>query len=100
MYIAVEGYDEQRRFVRRIFPLDLDEDGIIKDKRWRDFVELHNPVEDNFDGLMVSRHNGLIKQYDEFGKEKMWRKLELNPMKRESTLHAETKESQIDVVKK
>lgn len=100
MYIAVEGYDEQRYYVRRVFPLDLDENGKIKDERWRNFVELHNPVDDNFDGLMVSRHNSAIKQYDELGKEKMWRKLKIVPVEQEIKPHVVAKESQVAEVQK
>ena len=70
IYIAVEN--NEKGFVStRIFPLELDEAGQIKDKRWRDFVELHNPVDDTLEGLMVERQNNMIAEYDKLGKEKM-----------------------------
>ena len=51
--------------------MELDENGVIKDKRWRDFCELHNPVDDNLKGYMVERRNNMIADYDAAGKEKM-----------------------------
>lgn len=74
IYIAVEDWGETYA-TRKIFPLELDENGAVKDKRWRDFLELHNPVDDNLKGNMVARRNNVITQYDELGESQMWRKL-------------------------
>ena len=60
IYLAVEGNKHERR----LFPLDLDENGEIADKRWRDFVELHRPVDDTLEGFMVQRQNNMISDYD------------------------------------
>ena len=54
-----------------LYPLELDENGVIKDKRWREFCELHNPVDDNLKGYMIERRNNMIADYDAAGKEKM-----------------------------
>lgn len=70
IYLAVDNGQEQR-----LLPLELDENGVIKDKKWRDFVELHNPVDDNLKDFMVERRNNVIAQYDEQGAEKMNRKI-------------------------
>ncbi len=74
IYIAVED-NKQGYVMHKIFPLELDENGEVKDKRWRDFLELHNPVDDNLKGNMVERRNNVITQYDELGESQMWRKL-------------------------
>ena len=59
----------------RIFPLELDENGKIKDEKWREFVELHNPIDDNLSGNMVEHRNNMIAEYDTKGKENMYRKI-------------------------
>ena len=72
MYVAVQEVNPQTHAVeRRLFPLELDETGQIKDKRWRDFAELHDPINDNLTGYMVDKRNNMIRQYDELGKEAM-----------------------------
>lgn len=81
IYIAVESL-EGTYTTRKIFPLELDENGVVKDRRWRDFLELHNPVDDNLKGNMVARRNNVIAQYDELGESQMWRNLNVRPKER------------------
>ncbi len=66
IYIATK-----RDGVFRVLPLEVDEEGKVKDARWREFVELHNPVDDTLSGFMVDRQNNMIAEYDKLGKEKM-----------------------------
>lgn len=54
----------------KILPLDIDEKGEIKDKKWRDFMELHKPTDDNLKGNMIERRNNMIADYDADGKQK------------------------------
>lgn len=70
VYLAIEDKGE-----RKLFPMELDENGQIKDKKWRDFVEFHNPVDDNLKGFMVERRNNMIKDFDENGKDNMYRSI-------------------------
>ena len=53
----------------KILPLGLDEKGQVIDKKWRDFVDLHKPVDDNLKGFMVERRNNMIADFDAKGKE-------------------------------
>ena len=70
IYLAVEEVNPQTGFLeRRLFELEMDDKGQIKDKRWRDFAELHDPINDNLKGYMVDRRNNMIKDYDKLGKE-------------------------------
>ncbi len=87
IYLAVEEVNPQTGFLeRRLFELESDDNGQIKDKKWRDFAELHDPINDNLKGYMVDRRNNMIKQYDELGREAvMSRKLSIR------TVEAETK---------
>lgn len=71
IYIAVEGEKSERRVMR----LEVDDNGQVKDKRWREFLELHNPVDDNLKGNMIERRNNTIKQFDENGADAMWRSI-------------------------
>ncbi len=66
MYITTKTKDG----LTKIFPLELDENGQVKDKRWRDFIELTKPIDDNLQGFMVERRNNMIADYDAGGKEK------------------------------
>ena len=67
--------------------MELDENGQIKDKRWRDFVEFHNPVDDNLKGFMVERRNNMIKDFDENGKDNMYRSIkDLNKENKENVV--------------
>ena len=66
IYITARTRDRQTR----VFPLDLDENGQVKDKRWRDFIELTKPIDDNLRGFMVERRNNMMADYDAGGKEK------------------------------
>ena len=70
IYIAIEN-SKSTNLERRMYRLDIDDNGQIKDERWRDFVELHNPVDDNLKGYMIDRRNNMIADYDATGKEKM-----------------------------
>lgn len=89
MYMAFEVYDKDGCSSRKVMPLELDENAQIKDKRWRDFVELHNPVDDNLKGFMVERRNNLISQYDDLGSKNMERKLSVNTSKETAEINAE-----------
>lgn len=71
IYVVTRGINKKGNQENRILPLELDENGIIKDKKWREFCELHNPVDDNLKGYMVERRNNMIADYDSTGKEKM-----------------------------
>ena len=71
MYVVTQGIGKEGYLEKRILPLELDENGVVKDKRWRDFCELHNPVDDNLKGYMIERRNNMIADYDAVGKEKM-----------------------------
>lgn len=66
MYIVTKVFNEQAN----ILPLEIDEKGQIKDKKWRDFVDLHQPIDDNLKGFMIDRRNNMIADYDLGGKEK------------------------------
>ena len=79
MYLAVRDVNPQTGVIEsRLFELEMDDKGQIKDKRWRDFAELHDPVNDNLKGYMIDRCNNMIKDYDEHGKEViMLRKLDI-----------------------
>ena len=65
IYITTRTMDRQTR----VFPLEVDENGQVKDKRWRDFLELTKPIDDNLKGFMVERRNNMITDYDVEGKE-------------------------------
>ena len=54
----------------KVLPLEIDENGQIKDKKWRDFMDLHKPIDDNLKGFMIERRNNMIADYDHVGKEK------------------------------
>lgn len=71
IYFAMKKQDQVK-----IFPLNLDENGKIADKKWRDFVENYNPVDDNMRGNIVSFRNNMIEEYDTKGKEGMYQTLE------------------------
>ena len=53
----------------KVLPLEIDENGQIKDKKWRDFMDLHKPIDDNLKGFMIERRNNMITDYDCVGKE-------------------------------
>ena len=71
IYVVTKGINKKGYQENRILPLELDENGIIKDKKWREFCEIHNPVDDNLKGYMVERRNNMIADYDTTGKEQM-----------------------------
>lgn len=71
IYLALEDQGKSK-----IFPLEIDENGKIKDKKWRDFVEMYNPINDNMSGKMVERQNNMLAEYDAKGKDNMYRKIE------------------------
>lgn len=73
IYIAMQALG--KRDTRKIFPLELDENGLIKDEKWREFVELHNPIDDNLSGNMIEHRNNMIAEYDAKGKENMYWKI-------------------------
>ncbi|MBR2299009.1 MAG: hypothetical protein IJ870_00350 [Alphaproteobacteria bacterium] len=85
MYLAVQMVNPETKFLEdRLFELEMDDKGQIKDKKWRDFAELHDPINDNLQGYMVDRRNNMIKQYDELGKEAiMQRKLDIKSIEQE-----------------
>ena len=89
IYITTRTMDRQTR----VFPLEVDENGQVKDKRWRDFLELTKPIDDNLKGFMVERRNNMIKDYDVAGKEKfMNRTLEEINSQKLSYVKAEKRE--------
>ncbi len=90
IYIAVEDF---HTYAQRVMPLEIDENGQVKDKRWRDFLELHNPVDDNLKGYMIDKRNNMIADYDNNGKEKMMeRRLNLSLSQTISQEHNNTTE--------
>ena len=66
IYVTVKDYQNNVR----ILPLELDEKGQVKDKKWRDFIDIHKPVDNNLKGFMVERRNNMIADYDAGGKDK------------------------------
>ena len=71
VYIAVKQQGEIK-----LLPLEVDANGDIKDKKWKEFAELYNPIDDNMHGNMVNRRNNMITDYDGHGKDNMYRKIE------------------------
>ncbi len=67
IYVATQDAKGERV----LFPIEVNENGTAKDKRWQTFLDLHKPIDDNPKGYMVERRNNLIKDYDSQGKEKM-----------------------------
>ena len=87
LYVAMRSPNREVR----LQPLDVDDNGKIVDKKWREFVEMYNPIDDNVSGNMAKRRNNMIEQYDTLGKEGMYRNLETA---REETKQGERSVSQ------
>lgn len=80
----------------KIFPLALDENGKIADKKWRDFVESYNPVDDNMKGNIVGFRNNMIEEYDTKGKEGMYKTLDELKLKTANDLDMNKENENLD----
>lgn len=62
--IWISAYDQKTQ-QQKVIPLLLNENGEIADKKWRDFANLHKPIDTCLSENMVAHRNNMIKQYDE-----------------------------------
>ena len=70
--VWISAYDQEKQ-QQKVIPLELDENGEIIDKKWRDFANLHKPIDTCPSENMTARRNNMIKQYDENGADGMYR---------------------------
>ena len=70
--VWISAYDKEKQ-QQKVIPLELNENGEIADKKWREFVNLHKPIDTCLSERMTERRNNMLKQYDDNGTISMMR---------------------------